>query len=412
MSEPLNKVQVFCLIYQSALDTGAGLKAHDEYDAFIERGLEKYRRAHSCMKEVTVQDYHNFFLIHWSENSILRRLELEKAKRTPEQFWKAAYDLGSLGSPDVNTDLDKMRFYNLGVYVLGKLRGSATLGLSAGMLAVDLPTTDQSTFNNMGNASTCFRSISYSDGHPSEPSFKVRASEDSTLRRFVCLGWVLHQSSTGWWNDTGHVLVVDMDHGRDRHPWFVLSSKVPSYEEQEDGDFFIHVPARLSFSNDFFDYQISDMGILLGDRERTPVGRIEPKDPSNPVPVLQQFGPDFEFDIARFGGESAREVDDDRYGPDLAHIMDWYWDPEKEEFCCYKNGQEYLRYNDHKVRNTYANTERLDHKVNDEKSIFASTTVSPVGRPAAESDHLASECLNNRPRTLESQLGQVKREKV
>ncbi|KAG7001894.1 hypothetical protein G7Y79_00030g064270 [Physcia stellaris] len=391
MSERLNKFEVFYIIYQSALDNRAELRDHDKYDAFIERGLEKYRPAYSFMKEVTVEDYRKFFLVYWSENMILERLEFEKRKRTPEQFWKAAYDLGSSGSLDVDTDKKNMNRYHVGVIPLGKLRGSTTLALSNRMYVANDLTTDSSTLNKMRYVKTWFRGIRYPDGHPSEPSFKVRASEDSTLRRFICLGCVLSKSRTGRWEETGHVLVMDMDQGRDRHPWFVLSSAVATFEEQEDGGYWIHVPARLSLSNDLFSNDgISEVGILPGDRERTPVGRIEPKDPSNPVPVLQQFGPDFEFDITRFGGESSRKVDDDRYGPDLAHVMNWYWDIEKEEFCCYQNGQEYLRYNDHNAQYTYANTEQLDHKGTEKKSMFASI-------------------MSNRPRTLESQIGQVKR---
>jgi hypothetical protein len=46
----------------------------------------------------------------------------------------------------------------------------------------------------------------------------VDASEDTKLRRFASLGWVIHVRPNGSWSKTGHALVMDMDKGRDRHP--------------------------------------------------------------------------------------------------------------------------------------------------------------------------------------------------
>ena len=163
MSVLLNEVEVFRLIYQSTIDAGA-VSGEDGYIILIEVHLEKYRRAHTFMKEVTVEDYCTFLLTHRAENRRLRRLELEKPIPTARQFWKAAYNIGSLGNSVLNIDIDlhecRFCFRELDIIPLGKLRGSA-----------------------------------------------------KTLRRFICLGWVLRKGSANWWYHTGHVLVMDID------PW-------------------------------------------------------------------------------------------------------------------------------------------------------------------------------------------------
>ena len=83
-------------------------------------------------------------------------------------------------------------------------------------------------------ALTDSRVISYPDSHPSIDCKKggcgyqmlIDPQEDSRLRRFCPLGWIAEKRES--WHWTGHALVMDMDRGRDRHPWVVLASEWPA----------------------------------------------------------------------------------------------------------------------------------------------------------------------------------------
>ena len=65
----------------------------------------------------------------------------------------------------------------------------------------------------------------------------IPIKKDGPLRRFCCLEWiVISHPPRGycsrpdkylWWHRTGHVLVVDLDEGRERQPWIVLAAEWP-----------------------------------------------------------------------------------------------------------------------------------------------------------------------------------------
>lgn len=85
----------------------------------------------------------------------------------------------------------------------------------------------------------------YADGHPSEEQAKrsILASADSKLGNFVSLGYVIQVHSNGQWAKTGQVKVMDMDAGREHHPWLILArDREWPCDDQEiaDGDFYIH----------------------------------------------------------------------------------------------------------------------------------------------------------------------------
>lgn len=82
-----------------------------------------------------------------------------------------------------------------------------------------------------------------------------------------------------------HALVMDMDEGRDHHPWIVLASEWPSEHEEASGHFIHYV-------------QDDDpVGILPGGRDWTSIAKTLPLRTSSEVPVLRQFGLDFEFGV-------------------------------------------------------------------------------------------------------------------
>lgn len=69
---------------------------------------------------------------------------------------------------------------------------------------------------------------------------------------------------------TGHALVVDLEPGRDRNPWIVLAYHWPHEGEPSwDGECENYAPETVERNSSYAE------GVLLGGRNRTPVGKIE-----------------------------------------------------------------------------------------------------------------------------------------
>ena len=196
--------------------------------------------------------------------------------------------------------------------------------------------------------------IIYPDGHPSVETtplqfysntktyLEIKGAEDDKLRRTAAIGWVIKQNPQGAWRKTGHVLVMDMGEksARNRHPWFVLASEWPTDNQDEAPDRSFTIKAGdMVTRNDS-----TAPGVLPGEKNRTPLGPVKPlRGPNMSRPVLKQFGEKFVVEIVRLGGHRAQRAS--AYGPALAKIRDWYWDPKKKEEVCYTDGGlEYMRY--------------------------------------------------------------------
>lgn len=204
--------------------------------------------------------------------------------------------------------------------------------------------------------------VIYPDGHPSaetlsiksadmlpsqstslQPTvpFTIKDSEDDKLRRFATLGWV-QENTGGIWRKTGQVLVMDMGDKtfRDRQPWLILASQWPTDgEETSEGTFYYLAGDKVARDDP------SVPGVFPGGSNRTPICMITPKNKSasSSKPVLKRFGENFEFETERRGGH--RRYRPSAFGPALAKIRDWYWDPIREQEVCYAdNGLEYMRY--------------------------------------------------------------------
>ena len=370
--------EIFENIWKSACECGA---AYDErLEEFVENEIEKSRRTHLFMGDVTDLDY---FLWKQRQFNLQKQLALERAEITPEQFWKAAYDFDPHRTPEGTvTELQKILSVSryLDSVPLGKLYGlnQAKLELIPGMGALPTTeTTEETELTDLHYAATDSGAISYPDGHPSEfdePRVIVTSLADNKLRRFASLGWVIHVKPGGTWDYTGHVLVMDMDEGRDHHPWFVLASEWPSRFEDTDGNFTTYAEKKV-MRDDF-----TQPGVLPGGKNRTPVAKIyvnEEKDISG-LPMLKRFGPNFEFELIRLGGTRSYNENDLEYGPDLAHVMDWYWDPATEEEVCFdKDGKEYMKYDRRTKQYTYPEWEHLHQSVVGESGLFG--TLTPPG---------------------------------
>jgi len=270
---------------------------------------------------------------------------------------------------------------NLESVPLGKYGGSNNARLELIPEIGALPTTDNVEGRiSLYYAATDSGAISYPDGHPSEfeeSRFRIRSTEDRKLRRFASLGWVIRVDGETWAR-TRHVLVKDVDVGRDRHPWFVQASGWPSEFENVNGGFTTYAEARVDRDDAW------QPGVLPGGMNRTPVAKIVPYKlfDASSIPVLKQFGPDFDFLAERHGGDRSYDSTMLQFGPDLAHVMEWYWDPvTEEEVCYYKNGEEYMRYDRQTKQYTYRNTKDLHRSVVGEMGLFGMISRPSTGPP-------------------------------
>lgn len=302
---------------------------------------------------------HKGYALHYArKNAVKKQIELAQPKPTPEEFWDAAYQYDPQNEPEgsVSEFRKIMIMSNLETIPLGFYGAEQNARFDLMPAIAALPTTeDVEGLTSLELAGTALRAISYPDGHPSEYEDSVRnikSEEDIVLRRFVCLGWVIHVTKESW-QRTGHVLVMVMDEGRDRHPWIVLASHWPSEFEDVEGRFTTY--AEVNGQRD----DPSQPGLLPGGRNRTSVAKIVPfnKAADKGGPVLKQIGPDFNFLVEPFSSYDSYDSIKVSRGPDLARIMEWYWDPEKQlEVCFYENGQVSMTFNRETKRYTHCNT--------------------------------------------------------
>ncbi|KAL8751988.1 MAG: hypothetical protein Q9184_005881 [Pyrenodesmia sp. 2 TL-2023] len=348
--------EVFDAIQSKAYSTGAGNGDYPSFSSWLNETFEQARQTYPSMKDKTVMDY---LMYHQT-----RRYEDFKAKNagpapTAQQFWSAAWEYDPLGQlTGRQSTLEVLINSNrLGPIIIGKVYGEKTLRLLPAIGA--LPAQKLNFTPPFQFAATDSCAISYPDGHPTEqlispstPSasasasrptdiseYLIKPSNDHILRRIAALGWVAMQDSRGDWIRTGHVLVIDMDERSVRHrqPWLVLASEWPTESEQTPEDEFTIRAEEIVDRDDS-----SEPGVFPGDRNRTPVCRIEPAVPST-INVLQRLGEGFNFNPARLSGNHSAILKD--LGPAIPRVMNWYWDPQAEQEVCYNNdGTEYMRY--------------------------------------------------------------------
>ena len=273
-----------------------------------------------------------------------------------EEFWDAALRWNQWAFHDgANNAHDEgrkklrelMASDRLNFLPLGKLRGETRLGLIPcfGCLPVTaLAETEVPNINlDFDFAQTSTKAVAYPDGHPSEEQIHLRVKpvDDDRLRRCSILGFVTKTDKYGYWQKTGHVLVMDMDVGRQHHPWFILASEWPNDFENVpwDGDEMVRAEKKVARDDPLVH------GVFPGDRNHTPIARLRHYGTAwnKSRPFILQFGEGFQFDLDRFGGD--RRQEESQYGPDLATVMDWFEDLKThEEVCFMPGGKEYMRY--------------------------------------------------------------------
>ncbi|KAL8763144.1 MAG: hypothetical protein Q9184_000989 [Pyrenodesmia sp. 2 TL-2023] len=400
MSTPRTAEEVFNAIEHEMDRLGVYYRSMADISAYIDEQLAEAKNKYPFMQGKTHKDYS----IHQGLRMHARfRVEETAPIPTSKDFWAAAYEYNpDEASSAGNSRLEKIiGSTRLGPITIGSLWGRTTLRLLPGLGS--LPAQDIEQDIHLRYAPTRTGAISYPDGHPSEeelvltvvseaggpPTVKAKpqpvitAREDNILRRFASLGWVIMEASNGDWIKTGHVLVIDMDerHVRHRQPWLVLASQWPTDGEETPASEFTW------YADETVDRGDKEQpGVFPGDRNRTPICRIRPLRGEKPEegPVLKQLGEHFDFEPVRYGG--TRHWKESQLGPGLAHVMDWYWDPKKDQEVCYsKDGVAYMRYKPFTKEYSYPSFSRMSFAgqqgmfgelVEGEPSLVAGPTIS------------------------------------
>ena len=319
----------------------------DAWEAAIEKEFNDYKSRYDFMDQKTIRDYYAY---HTARQSQAKQLRLARPRPTPDQLWNEVFNLDVFGSYTEGNELrNLLHCGEFDLVPLGKVYGTDMLWLIPSLGSLP-DTVYHSTGLRSQAAPTNCQAISYPDGHPSEGELKLDPSKDETkLRRFVSLGWIV-TGDEKIWHKTGHALVVDLEPGRERNPWIVLAKQWPNDgEDTFDGDYMEYAPEVVDRDDDF------TPGVLPGDKNRTPVGKIVPfkKNKKNiKGSILPHFGRDFKFNVMRKG--SSRGYVQSKRGPGLADVMGWYWDPKAEqEVCITEDGHEYMRFSRETAKITY-----------------------------------------------------------
>ena len=355
MTPPSNREEVFDAINTQRWKN-RDLRG-EKLDVFIEKQLTHCANSYSFMKGVTPADYWRHISVKLRASHKERQQQLDIISRTtPQEFWDAAYDFdpNGAGIDCKDTKLVKMlSSRQLKPMPLGNLywHENTPLWLAPAVNSLPLSEIEIPNYTKLPAARNDSAAIYYPDGHPSSQSRQegpqsVHANSDKILRRIWPIGYIVLNPGEDYWKYTGHVLVLDMDKDRDRHPWIVLASHWPDINrEGPQGDHTFRAPKQAGRDDpDVY-------GILPGDRWRTSVAKLchlSHSQSGDSRPFLKQLGSGFNFGLQRRSGENRLVVltpESREFHPALAHIMGWHWDESlKEEVCYFENGKEYMRY--------------------------------------------------------------------
>ncbi len=337
-------------------------RLHEQTDRDFSRGnvlavrsaFEDAKTRHACLRDVSFLHF-----VEYSEDIVddeNDRAVQESHKSTVSELW-----ITLLTRPDNNdSSVDKLvRFlvdseFPSKEIPLGRLWGQYRLGLvpDAAMLyegALQPVHFDRDSGLDLAeHGGLC---VKYGEAHPSEGATRLISPGRPILRRFWGVGWIVIDRGGGWWQKTGHVLVIDLD-TPDREPWIILAS---SWETDEDEPL-NRIPPEYVTEHDPYGF-----GVLPGDTKRTTVGKLKledqspqdqssqhrsPQDPSPqvpssqpPTPLLTHFNPKCNLTLATHPGTETLRTDS---GPVLGEVMFWLKRHDGTEVCFDKNRKEYL----------------------------------------------------------------------
>ncbi|KAL8722991.1 MAG: hypothetical protein Q9225_000607 [Loekoesia sp. 1 TL-2023] len=296
------------------------------------------------MKNINYEDY-----VHFWFRDAMDDLDAELRSipaYTATEVWHKLYHDPLTNETETNAFCKFLNYsYFAKVIDIGKLDGKTPLRLAPGTGLID---EGEDLFDDLDFADHGSSAVIYTEGHhPSSgtSSRQPSSKDDGILRRFWEVGYILMGTGTEWVK-TGHVMVIDVDKGRDRHPWIILAKE---WETDEDDPQTIVAPDRVRRDDRYV------QGVFPGNRNRTTIAKMVPIGEScgdSSTPLLLQMGADFSFRLQGPGNPAAGV---EEYGPDLAHAMTWFKRPSGEEVCFDKQRRVCMTYDPRTRRYSYPN---------------------------------------------------------
>lgn len=333
------------------------------------------------MKDISYTQYTDYWCRHALE--AVRNRHQSTPAYSAREFWHKLYHDPLTNAAETNAFCKFLNYsYFAEVIDIGKLDGETSLRLAPGAGLID---NGEDLFDDLDWADDGASAVSYAEGHPSEGEVRLISPKDGILRRFWEVGYILMNIGTGWVK-TGHVLVLDVEKGRDRHPWIMLAK---TWETDEDEPKTITVPDRVRRGDR------SAFGVFPGNQNRTTIAKLVPIEDSRakPTPLLKQMGSNFTFRLQRSGKATTREEARSKYGPDLAQAMTWFKRPSGEEVCFDKQRNEYMTCDPVTGTYSYPNPnfdafrQQVGNFVSEHRYIpLSARSGAPGGPPAGPSD--------------------------
>lgn len=323
------------------------------------------------MQNQTVNNY--IALLEEVKNSSPPSEKCEPAPEKPnsaQEFWKAALDFNPVHERE--SKLVALQTIWPGASIeLGMLYGQTKVWL--------IPTLDTSPgYDCYTYAGQGIKAIIYPDGHPSAAyspgglkyNQPIHPRDDQILRRFYPLGWLCISNTepritADGLSITGHMLVMDMDTGRERHPWIVLAKRRPCWVVHLDECTLQFPGEREGRYDEWGGWAEEVRGVLPGDGARTVVARVRGMhdcgDEGWDRSFLRRFGEGFEWTLECRPGERRTGVTRGfvDFHPCLADVSKWYEGGDKEEVCYAEDGVVYMRYKRDTKTYTYPNLDAV-----------------------------------------------------
>ncbi|KAI4254503.1 MAG: hypothetical protein L6R42_007159 [Xanthoria sp. 1 TBL-2021] len=306
----------------------------DDPTTGVDRLLDEARNEYPHVANLTLRDY----VKYWSNKA---NEEWENQKESMKfysltELWKFLYQTPLQNRQDADiwaTFLNNSYFP--AVIDLGKLDGKTTLRLAPGNFYFEhFSSVCPPEHEYVGTGVVAAK---YGDRHAVKGA-QYGSSDDGVLRQFKEVGCILADGMNGW-DRTGHVLVIDMGEGRERHPWIILAREW----EVDDGYLYHEVRAPQSVSKN----ENEALGVFPGYSDRTTIARLNAGDNSNmSTPLVLQFGPNLGLELDDRGTNDMTEMSK---GPELARVMPWVRRRDRSDCqeICYSDddGMEvYMRY--------------------------------------------------------------------
>ncbi|KAL8657348.1 MAG: hypothetical protein Q9226_001997 [Calogaya cf. arnoldii] len=247
--------------------------------------LGRARKQNPTIEKLTYRYYIEYWRKKFEEDP---RKKWRGPVYDPENLWKSLYQCQLKEPNDCNRLARFLNRSSFPIIHLGKLDGKIPLRLLPGNHHLEdmivIPDDHHSTPSGA-------MAVKYDDRH-AQLGTSPGSRDDGILRRFKEIGSVMMVQGASGWVETGHVLVIDMGEGRNRHPWIILTNE---WKRNVEFDYWtVEAHQNIGKNDD------EAPGVFPGYSERTTVVRLMALSPSSENCSLPSwFGSDFSFTLRK-----------------------------------------------------------------------------------------------------------------